>query len=155
MAGLCLSVLMQSAYTVLSDWGQPVFSCKITFFPIIVFIFRMLSFRGGSGLSSFRQKKLVAALKVSVPQVSHIYAEYWYFCSVACPLQENEVSILARLLKAAPEDISLGSASIQSSASTGSSRMRPTSSQGQLFLVVPRPGTINPGSCMDLSRPPA
>ena len=106
----------------------------------------MLRLRGGSALSSFRQKKLAAALKVSVPQVSHIYAEYWYFCSVARPLQENEVSILARLLKAAPEDVSLGSASIQSGASIDSSRIYPPSSQGGLFLVVPRPGTISPWS---------
>ena len=121
-------------------WGQPGFSCKITFFPIIIFIFRMFRLRGGSALSSFRQKKLTAALKVSVPQVSHICAEYWYFCSAVRALQENEISILARLLKAVPEDFSLSGTSI------GSSRMRPASSQGELFLVVPRPGTISPWS---------
>ena len=58
----------------------------------------MLRFRGGSALSSFRLKKLADEIKILVPQVSHISAEYWHFCSEARGLEEKETTILEKLL---------------------------------------------------------
>lgn len=58
----------------------------------------MLRLRGGSALSPFRLEKLTAALKTVVPQVSHIYAEYWHLCTVGRELRPEESAILAKLL---------------------------------------------------------
>src|SRR5688500_4397688 len=100
----------------------------------------MLRFRGGSALSSFRQKKLAAALKVLAPQVSHICAEYWYFCAVSRDLRENEISILGRLLKCEPNSV------FRSGPAASRSAGQETDAEGELLLVVPRPGTISPWS---------
>jgi len=87
----------------------------------------MLRFRGGIALSPLRLERIMGALKVSVPQVSHIYAEYWHFCKIKRPLQQNEVTIIDKLLTYGPvqkTEIPLG----------------------ELLLVLPRFGTISPWS---------
>ena len=86
----------------------------------------MLRLRGGRALSPFRLEKLTSALKTEASQVSHISAEYWYFCATARQLRREEVAILEKLLKCVPE-----------------AELVPA---GELFLVVPRPGTISPWS---------
>ena len=95
----------------------------------------MLRFRGGNPLSSFRLEKLKGALKTVVPQVSHIYAEYWHFCSEARSLREDETIILEKLL-------------------TYGAAHQSNVSSGELLLVLPRPGTISTWSskATDISR---
>ena len=84
---------------------------------------QMLRLRGGRALSPFRLGKLTSALKTDASEVSHISAEYWYFCATAGQLREEEVAILEKLLKCAPDGCLVPA--------------------GELFLVVPRPGTIS------------
>ncbi len=87
----------------------------------------MLRLRGGSALSPFRLEKLTAALKTAAPQVSHIYAEYWHFCTVERNLRPDESTILAKLL-------------------TYGAAQQGEEPAGELLLVLPRPGTISPWS---------
>jgi phosphoribosylformylglycinamidine synthase len=104
----------------------------------------MLRLRGGSALSPFRLEKLAAALKIAAPQVSHIYAEFWYFCAVTRDLRENETAVLGRLLKCSPEEIS--------TIEVGAPQTQLL--QGNFLLVAPRPGTISPWStkATDIAR---
>ena len=94
----------------------------------------MLRLRGGRALSPFRLQKLTSALKTEASQVSHISAEYWYFCAAARELHEEETAILEQLLKSVPR-----------------SDLIPA---GEMVLVVPRPGTISPWSskATDIAR---
>tara|TARA_Y100001936_G_scaffold252983_1_gene315173 strand:+ start:408 stop:4415 length:4008 start_codon:yes stop_codon:yes gene_type:complete len=85
----------------------------------------MLRFRGGSALSSFRLKKLLDEIKILVPQVSHIFAEYWHFCEEARSLGENDTIILEKLL------------------TYGTAVQKNKVTYGELLLVLPRPGTIS------------
>jgi phosphoribosylformylglycinamidine synthase len=96
----------------------------------------MLRFRGGSALSPFRLEKLADAIKIFAPQVSHISAEYWHFCSEARSLRENETIILEKLL------------------TYGTAAQKNTTSSGELLLVLPRPGTISTWSskATDIAR---
>ena len=87
----------------------------------------MLRFCGGHALSSFRLEKLVCAFNALDLQVSHIYAEYWYFCATNRTLTKTETTVLEQLLN---------SCQPQSTATTTSA----------FALVVPRPGTISPWS---------
>ena len=95
----------------------------------------MLRLRGGSALSPFRLDKLTGALKTAAPQVSHIYAEYWHFCSLARELRPDEIATLEKLLKYGPA-------------------LRTENPVGELLLVLPRPGTISPWSskATDIAR---
>ncbi len=95
----------------------------------------MLRFCGGNALSSFRLEKLTNQLNTFNIQVSHIYAEYWYFCAVSRALTENETMLLEQLLNSCmPQD---------------------HAASGQAcYLVIPRPGTISPWSskATDIAR---
>ena len=84
----------------------------------------MLRFRGGSALSSFRLEKLMGAVKSFTSQVSHIYAEYWHFCSEVRSLREDEIIVLEKLL-------------------TYGVAHKDNEPSGELFLVLPRLGTIS------------
>ncbi|SEK36812.1 phosphoribosylformylglycinamidine synthase [Nitrosovibrio tenuis] len=97
----------------------------------------LLRFRGGNALSPFRLEKLADALATAVPQVSHIYAEYWYFCAVAGNLRQDEIAILEDLLECNRREDTPGRAA---NPTTG------YSTDGELLLVLPRPGTISPWS---------
>ena len=96
----------------------------------------MLRFRGGSALSPFRLEKLADAIKIFVPQVSHISAEYWHFCSEARSLREKETIVLEKLL------------------TYGIAARKNKTSSGELLLVLPRPGTISTWSskATDIAR---
>ena len=87
----------------------------------------MLRLRGGSALSKFRLEKLTSIIQTELPQVSHIYAEYWHFCALVRELQPSELAVLKQLL-------------IYGSAQQA---IEPV---GELLLVLPRPGTISPWS---------
>ncbi|PPD56348.1 MAG: phosphoribosylformylglycinamidine synthase [Methylotenera sp.] len=84
-----------------------------------------LSLRGSPALSPFRLDKLYDNLKQSAPSITHIYAEFTHFVFSNAALSETQQLTLKQILTYGPQ--------AQSEASSG-----------QLFLVVPRIGTISP-----------
>ena len=85
----------------------------------------ILFLRGAPAFSAFRQQRLTRSLTASVPGVTGLAAEYWHFVAVRDHLADDARESLSALLEArAPESA-------------------PT---GELFLVVPRIGTISPWS---------
>ncbi len=84
-----------------------------------------LSLRGSSALSQFRLDKLYATLKESAPNIAHIYAEFMHFAFSELELSENQQNILKQILTYGPK----------ANAETPA---------GELFLVIPRIGTISP-----------
>lgn len=87
----------------------------------------MLELRGAPALSPFRRQKLLGNLQTLIPEVESVYAEFMHFIDVAEELSTSELNILNKLLTYGP---------IAQSEVT----------EGVLFLVVPRPGTISPWS---------
>jgi len=87
----------------------------------------MLKLRGGNALSSFRLDKLIQALKDATPAISHVYAEYWHFAATRRALDAQERAVLEKILTYGPASLV-------------------EEPQGELFLVVPRLGTISPWS---------
>jgi phosphoribosylformylglycinamidine synthase len=84
-----------------------------------------LSLRGSPALSQFRLDKLSTALKPSVPNIQHVYAEFAHFTFSERALSEHEKSTLTQILTYGP------SGNIEA----------PT---GELLLTIPRIGTISP-----------
>jgi phosphoribosylformylglycinamidine synthase len=82
--------------------------------------------RGSTALSPFRGQKLLELLQQKDASISGVVAEFVHFVDAAKPLNAAEQSQLANLLEYGEP------ATAQAS--------------GQLFLVVPRPGTISPWS---------
>ncbi|PAV26328.1 phosphoribosylformylglycinamidine synthase [Tamilnaduibacter salinus] len=95
----------------------------------------MLELRGAPALSTFRAGKLLEQLQSAVPSVSGLDAEFMHFADVADALSERDQSVLDRLLTYGPSG-------------------QVASTDGVLFLVVPRPGTISPWSskATDIAR---
>ncbi|MGB2130880.1 MAG: phosphoribosylformylglycinamidine synthase, partial [Marinobacterium sp.] len=87
----------------------------------------MLVLRGAPALSSFRHAKLLSQIQSHVPTVSGLYAEFVHFADLQRDLEAQESQVLDRILRYGPK------ASVEEPA-------------GQLFLIVPRPGTISPWS---------
>ena len=87
----------------------------------------MLILRGAPALSAFRHGKLLEQLSQKVPAVTGLYAEFAHFAELKADLNDEQLQVLARLLKYGP------SVAVQEPA-------------GRLFLVVPRAGTISPWS---------
>lgn len=86
----------------------------------------MLILKGVSALSDFRTKKLLARLKSVDPGISKVSAEYVHFADTGSELAPDDEARLRKL-------ISYGSPFS-------------ASSEGELYLSVPRPGTISPWS---------
>lgn len=84
-----------------------------------------LKFSGSPALSTFRLDKLYASLKQLAPSIVHIYAEFTHFAFSDAPLNEAQQQTLKQILTYGPQ------AQLE----------KPI---GQLFLVVPRIGTISP-----------
>ena len=95
----------------------------------------ILKLRGGPALSAFRLKKLHARLAEIAPGARIAGAEFWHFVETAHALDPRERALLARLLV-------YGEA------------VRPQPPAGELYLVVPRIGTISPWSskATDIAR---
>ena len=95
----------------------------------------MLILRGAPALSAFRHGKLLEQLTSKVPAVTGLYAEFAHFADVSGDLTADEQQVLARLLQYGP------SVPVQEPS-------------GQLFLTVPRFGTISPWSskASDIAR---
>ena len=87
----------------------------------------MLSLRGSPALSSFRLDKILAALKASAPRIHQLYAEFRHFAWVEGELTSLQQETLRKILTYGP-------------------RMPEGAPSGELFLVIPRPGTISPWS---------
>ncbi|MBU2038033.1 MAG: phosphoribosylformylglycinamidine synthase, partial [Gammaproteobacteria bacterium] len=87
----------------------------------------MLELRGAPALSEFRQNKVLNKLQQVLPQVSGVYAEFMHFAELHEALADNELAVLQRILRYGPKaEVKEG--------------------KGELFLVVPRFGTISPWS---------
>ncbi|MCO4757442.1 MAG: phosphoribosylformylglycinamidine synthase, partial [Oceanospirillaceae bacterium] len=87
----------------------------------------MLALRGAPALSAFRHEKLLSALQSKVPVITALYSEFMHFADLEQDLSADEQQVLDRILRYGPK------ADVEEPA-------------GQLFLVVPRPGTISPWS---------
>ena len=75
--------------------------------------------------AQFRLDKLYAALKLSVPSILHIYAEFVHFAFCEQALNETDKNTLTQILTYGP-------------------KTQTESPRGELFLVIPRIGTISP-----------
>jgi len=87
----------------------------------------MLLLRGGAALSEFRLNKLLAVAREQVPELAQISTEFIHFVDLERELSEEANTVLERLL-------------------TYGAAVDSNTGQGQLLLVVPRPGTISPWS---------
>ena len=85
----------------------------------------MLSLRGSAALSSFRLQKILANLSQSAPQINAVHADFWHFAWSEVELTATELDTLTKILTYGP-------------------RMAKEAPVGELFLVIPRPGTISP-----------
>jgi len=95
----------------------------------------MLILPGSTALSTSRQQSLLSALQAVDSQISAVSARYIHFADTGAELSEPEQAVLEKLLTYGPkENLSRDS--------------------GELFLVVPRPGTISPWSskATDIAR---
>jgi len=95
----------------------------------------ILKLRGARALSEFRLAKLLASLQQVHPGVRGVRAEYWHFVEAAAPPGPDQRALLERLLRygePAPAE----------------------PARGDLFLAVPRLGTISPWSskATDIAR---
>ncbi|MCB5187014.1 phosphoribosylformylglycinamidine synthase [Methylobacillus caricis] len=86
---------------------------------------QMISLRGSAASSPFRLEKILSALKVAAPRISHLYAEFWHFAWIDVALTEAQEQTLKQILTYGP-------------------RLDEETPAGELFLVIPRPGTISP-----------
>ncbi|MFT7227823.1 MAG: phosphoribosylformylglycinamidine synthase [Methylophilaceae bacterium] len=84
-----------------------------------------LSLRGSAALSQFRLDKLYATLKIAAPSIQHVYAEFIHFSFSEEPLNANKQKTLTQILTYGPSS-------------------QTESPDGELFLVIPRIGTISP-----------
>lgn len=87
----------------------------------------MQIFPGQPALSAFRRDKLLHRLQSIDAKVTHVSAQYVHLADLHRPLTEAEASTLTQLLQYGPsrDEVTPG---------------------GELFFVVPRPGTISPWS---------
>lgn len=101
----------------------------------------MLEIRGGTALSPFRLKKLVEDVQRVVPAVTAIGTRFVHLVDVSEELDEAELNILQQLLRYGPAD-------------SGTKDSDSVEQAGELFLVIPRPGTISPWSskATDIAR---
>src|SRR5689334_15252941 len=83
--------------------------------------------RGRNALSAFRAAKLSQSVASTVSRIASIEAEYWHFAQLARALSQEESARFERVLTYGP----------------GADRV---DARGDLFLVVPRLGTISPWS---------
>ncbi|WP_334106529.1 phosphoribosylformylglycinamidine synthase [Methylobacillus sp.] len=86
---------------------------------------QMISLRGSAALSPFRIEKIQSALQLDASRITHLYAEFWHFAWSDQSLSAAQQETLKQILTYGP-------------------RMREEAPAGELFLVIPRPGTISP-----------
>jgi phosphoribosylformylglycinamidine synthase len=86
----------------------------------------MLILRGAPALSSFRTQKLLTTLQQRVPAVTGVSSEFVHFANLSAPLSAEQQQVLQQLLTYGPK--------VEGE----------VNHDGELFLVVPRLGTISP-----------
>ncbi len=87
----------------------------------------MLSLRGSVAVSPFRLEKILKALKQSAPAITHISTEFWHFVWTNETLSALQKNSLEQILTYGPKTTL-------------------EAPNGELFLVIPRIGTISPWS---------
>ena len=87
----------------------------------------MLTLPGASALSPFRLHRLLARLGGETAGIRGLGARFVHFVDVETPLDAQALAVLERLLEYGP-------------------RRAAADEHGELFLVVPRPGTLSPWS---------
>ncbi|MDJ0738096.1 MAG: phosphoribosylformylglycinamidine synthase [Gammaproteobacteria bacterium] len=87
----------------------------------------MLTLRGAPAVSEFRLEKLARQLANEIGALPRLGAVFMHFVDIDSVLGDREQTILERLLDYGPAHVD-------------------ADGQGELFLVVPRPGTISPWS---------
>ncbi len=87
----------------------------------------MQTFIGSAALSNFRLEKLLNQVQQALPEISRVTAHYVHFVDADKKLKDAEIAVLEKLLRYGPH-------------------LAEVSSEGHLFLVVPRAGTISPWS---------
>ncbi|MDF2181485.1 phosphoribosylformylglycinamidine synthase [Neptuniibacter sp. CAU 1671] len=87
----------------------------------------MLALRGAPALSAFRHEKLLSVIQATVPEVTGLYAEFMHFADLSEQLSAEQQEVLQQILRYGPK------ADVQEPS-------------GDLFLVIPRLGTISPWS---------
>lgn len=87
----------------------------------------MLIFPGAPALSEFRKQKLFSSLKAVEPAIVGVYAEFVHFAEIDGELSDSDTETLKSLLTYGP------TVSVEEP-------------EGDLRLVIPRPGTISPWS---------
>jgi phosphoribosylformylglycinamidine synthase len=93
----------------------------------------VLKLRGARALPDFRLAKLLSRIEAVHPGARAVAAEFWHFAELDAAPSASEKDLLERLMRyGAP----------------------PASAEGELFLVVPRLGTISPWSskATDIAR---
>ncbi len=92
-----------------------------------------VALRGSPALSASRQSRLLSQLQSAVPGITGLSAEHWYFVESETPLSATDDSRLKELL--------------------GISKLS-AEATGELFLVIPRLGTISPwaSKATDIAR---
>ncbi len=95
----------------------------------------MLILRGAPALSPFRTRKLLTDLQALVPAITGVSAEFLHFVDLDGELEPSQQDVLDSLLRYGP-------------------RLESAELEGELFLVVPRPGTISPwaSKATDIAR---
>ena len=87
----------------------------------------MLTLPGAPALSPFRLHRLLARLGGETAGIRGLGARFVHFVDVEAPLDAQALAVLERLLEYGP-------------------RRAAADERGELFLVVPRPGTLSPWS---------
>ncbi len=87
----------------------------------------MISIRGGSALSPFRLEKIRHGLQSAIPHLRHLHAEFWHFVWAEGEYSEAQRNTLNAILRYGPNTPN-------------------EEAIGELFLVLPRFGTISPWS---------
>jgi phosphoribosylformylglycinamidine synthase len=87
----------------------------------------MMILAGTRAFSDFNKDKLLKSLQSSLPQINDIHARYWHFAKTHQALSDDEQQRLEQLLHYGESD-------------------KDAQPAGELFLVVPRTGTISPWS---------
>src|SRR5450755_2026473 len=93
----------------------------------------LISLRGRNALSPFRITNLLTSLAST--RISGVVADFWHFVQTTRPLSVAERNTLERILTYGPHGLE-------------------HADQGELYLVIPRPGTISPwcSKATDIAR---
>jgi phosphoribosylformylglycinamidine synthase len=105
----------------------PAASSRLLFLTRFVIDTGMLTLPGAAALSPFRLQRLLGTLRASAPGIGTLNVRFVHFADIEGDLDSRERDVLERLLTYGP-------------------RRAAVEERGELFLVVPRPGTVSPWS---------